>query len=78
MDAVVTGPINKESLKLARIPYIGHTEMYADLTGAREEMTMFAIGELKIFFLTRHVPLIEACRLIKRDLVLVLKILKEL
>jgi 4-hydroxythreonine-4-phosphate dehydrogenase len=70
VDAVVTGPINKESLKLARIPYIGHTEMYADLTGAREEMTMFAIGELKIFFLTRHVSLIEACRLIKRDLVL--------
>jgi 4-hydroxythreonine-4-phosphate dehydrogenase len=69
-DAVVTGPINKESLKLARIPYIGHTEMYADLTGAQEEMTMFAIGALKIFFLTRHVPLIEACRQIKRDLVL--------
>ncbi len=69
-DAVVTAPINKEALKLAQIPYIGHTEMYADLTGAREEMTMFAIGELKIFFATRHVALIEACRLITRDLVL--------
>jgi len=44
--------------------------MYADLTGAREEMTMFAIGALKIFFLTRHVALIEACRQIKQDLVL--------
>ena len=69
-DAVVTGPINKESLKLAGVPYVGHTEMFADLTGAREEMTMFAIGALKIFFLTRHVLLIEACRLIRRDLVL--------
>jgi 4-hydroxythreonine-4-phosphate dehydrogenase len=44
--------------------------MYADLTGAREEMTMFAIGALKIFFLTRHVSLIEACRSIKQDMVL--------
>jgi 4-hydroxythreonine-4-phosphate dehydrogenase len=69
-EAVVTGPINKEALKAAGVPYIGHTEMYADLTGAREEMTMFAIGALKIFFLTRHVALIEACRQIKYDLVL--------
>ncbi len=69
-DAVVTAPINKEALRLAKIPYIGHTEIYADLTGAREAMTMFAIGELKIFFATRHLALIEACRLITRDLVL--------
>ena len=57
---VVTAPINKESLKAAKIPFIGHTEMFAEYTGAREEMTMFAIGALKIFFLTRHVALIEA------------------
>ncbi|MDR3537248.1 MAG: 4-hydroxythreonine-4-phosphate dehydrogenase PdxA [Acetobacteraceae bacterium] len=70
VGAVVTAPINKEALKAARIPYIGHTEMFADLTGAREEMTMFAIGALKIFFLSRHVSLIEACRLVTRDRVL--------
>ena len=46
-DAVVTGPINKEALRLARVPYIGHTEIFANLTSAREEMTMFTIGELK-------------------------------
>jgi 4-hydroxythreonine-4-phosphate dehydrogenase len=70
VGAVVTGPINKEALKLAGVPYIGHTEMFADLTGAREEMTMFAIGELKIFFLTRHLSLIEACQMVTRDRVL--------
>ena len=69
-DAVVTGPINKEALRLARVPYIGHTEIFANLTSAREEMTMFTIGELKIFFLTRHVSLLEACRLITRERVL--------
>ena len=59
---VATTPINKELLKAAKIPFIGHTEMFAEHTGAREEMTMFTISGLKIFFLTRHVSLIEACR----------------
>jgi 4-hydroxythreonine-4-phosphate dehydrogenase len=67
---VATTPINKESLKAAKIPFIGHTEMFADQTGAREEMTMFTISGLKIFFLTRHVSLAEACRQITRDRVL--------
>jgi 4-hydroxythreonine-4-phosphate dehydrogenase len=67
VDGVATTPINKESLKAAGIPFIGHTEMFAEHTGAREEMTMFTISGLKIFFLTRHVSLAEACRLITRD-----------
>ena len=64
---IATTPINKESLKAAKIPFIGHTEMFADQTGAREEMTMFTISGLKIFFLTRHLSLVEACRQITRD-----------
>ncbi|SIS74678.1 MULTISPECIES: 4-hydroxythreonine-4-phosphate dehydrogenase PdxA [Alicyclobacillus] len=70
VDGVVTAPINKESLKAAGIPYIGHTEMFADLTGAKEEMTMFSILNVKIFFLTRHVSLKQACELITKERVL--------
>jgi 4-hydroxythreonine-4-phosphate dehydrogenase len=62
IDAIVTAPINKESLKAAGVPYIGHTEMLADLTDAEQEMTMFAVENVKIFFLTRHLSLAEACR----------------
>ncbi|HEY8288382.1 MAG TPA: 4-hydroxythreonine-4-phosphate dehydrogenase PdxA [Acetobacteraceae bacterium] len=64
---VVTAPINKESLQAAKIPFIGHTEMFAEHTGAAEEMTMFTISGLKIFFLTRHVSLAQACQLITRE-----------
>ncbi len=67
VDGVATTPINKESLKAAKIPFIGHTEMFAEHTGAREEMTMFTISGLKIFFLTRHMSLIDACRAITRE-----------
>ena len=35
--------------------------MFAEYTGATEEMTMFTIVGLKIFFLTRHVSLAQAC-----------------
>lgn len=34
VKAIATSPINKESLKSANIPYIGHTEMLEDLGGA--------------------------------------------
>jgi 4-hydroxythreonine-4-phosphate dehydrogenase len=61
VDGVVTAPINKESLQAAKIPFIGHTEMFAEFTGATEEMTMFTIVGLKIFFLTRHMSLAQAC-----------------
>ena len=64
IEGVVTAPINKESLQAAKIPFIGHTEMFAEHTGAKEEMTMFTISGLKIFFLTRHVSLMQACALI--------------
>ena len=49
VNAVVTAPINKESLQAAKVPYIGHTEMFAELTGSKQEMTMFSILNLKIF-----------------------------
>ncbi|WP_026962807.1 4-hydroxythreonine-4-phosphate dehydrogenase PdxA [Alicyclobacillus herbarius] len=62
VDAIVTAPINKEALRAAGVPYIGHTEMFADLQHVENEMTMFLIENVRIFFLTRHVPLIEACR----------------
>ena len=64
---VATTPINKESLQAAKIPFIGHTEIFANQTRAREEMTMFTISGLKIFFLTRHVSLIDACRQITKE-----------
>jgi 4-phospho-D-threonate 3-dehydrogenase / 4-phospho-D-erythronate 3-dehydrogenase len=67
VDAVATTPINKESLKAAKIPFIGHTEMFAEFTGAAEEMTMFTISGLKIFFLTRHVSLIDACSMVTHE-----------
>ena len=69
IDAFATAPINKEALKAGGVPYIDHTEMLAKLTNSPHPMTMFALGNMRIFFLTRHVSLAEACRQITAELV---------
>lgn len=58
--ALVTAPINKEAIKAAGIPFIGHTEMLMELGGVRRNMTMFVVDGLKIFFHSRHVSLRRA------------------
>jgi 4-phospho-D-threonate 3-dehydrogenase / 4-phospho-D-erythronate 3-dehydrogenase len=60
IDAMATAPINKEALQAGGVPYIDHTAMLADLTGSPDPMTVFVLGNLRIFFLTRHVALRKA------------------
>ena len=68
--AVVTGPINKAAFSAAGIPYIGHTEMLADLTGAGRVTTMLTTTGLRVVHVTRHVPLRKVAEHISRDRVL--------
>ena len=55
--AVVTAPINKESLRQAKVPYLDHTEMFTRMTGSSNTMTLFVTGPLRVFFYSRHIPL---------------------
>src|SRR5579875_876120 len=59
VQAITTAPLHKEALWAAGYPYPGHTEMLAALAGSSESLTMFVIGSLRIFFLTRHLALRE-------------------
>ncbi|HLR60667.1 MAG TPA: 4-hydroxythreonine-4-phosphate dehydrogenase PdxA [Pseudogracilibacillus sp.] len=59
-QALATTPINKESLRAADVPYIGHTEILEELTGTEDPLTMFQVHNLRIFFLTRHLSLKNA------------------
>ncbi|MFD2045308.1 4-hydroxythreonine-4-phosphate dehydrogenase PdxA [Ornithinibacillus salinisoli] len=60
VKALATTPINKESLKAADVPYIGHTEMLEDLANTKDPLTMFQVNDMRIFFLTRHLSLKDA------------------
>ena len=62
VEGIVTGPINKEAAKAGGLKFPGHTELLADLLGADPDgvYTMFVVGKLRIFFLTRHLSLRDA------------------
>lgn len=67
IDAIATAPLNKESLRAAGVPYIGHTEILAGLTDTDDPLTMFETLSLRVFFLSRHVSLREACDLVTEE-----------
>jgi 4-hydroxythreonine-4-phosphate dehydrogenase len=65
--AVATTCINKEAIRAANVNFIGHTEMYADLTDTADPLTMFQVYNMRVFFLSRHVSLRKACDMVKKD-----------
>jgi 4-hydroxythreonine-4-phosphate dehydrogenase len=67
---IVTCPINKAAFQLADIPYIGHTEMLAELTGEDHVTTMLATTGLRVIHVTRHVPMRRVAEYITAERVL--------
>lgn len=65
---IVTAPINKEAIWASGSSFLGHTEMLQDLTRAAKTDTMFVVGDLCVFFATRHMSLLQAVQSIKADL----------
>lgn len=57
VDAVVTAPITKESLKIAGYPWPGHTELLAELTGTDRYAMMLCGGPLRVILVTIHTAL---------------------
>ncbi len=56
IEALVTAPVSKESLRLAGCPYPGHTELLASLTKSRKFAMMFVAGKLRVVLATIHLP----------------------
>ena len=67
--AIVTAPVHKGIINDAGIPFTGHTEFFAERTGARPVM-MLATGSLRVALATTHLPLSQVSRAITRELVL--------
>jgi len=69
VGAVATAPINKEAFRLAGLPWSGHTDLLAHLTGAAHVAMMFYSDELRVVLATVHVALADVPRLLTRDVV---------
>jgi 4-hydroxythreonine-4-phosphate dehydrogenase len=67
IDAIVTGPISKEAIRLAGYPWPGHTELLAEQFGTSEVAMMLAGGPFRVVLVTIHVALAEAIRSITAE-----------
>jgi 4-hydroxythreonine-4-phosphate dehydrogenase len=70
IDATVTGPIHKESLKRAGHHFSGHTEIYAHFTNTPKYAMLLADDNFRVIHVTTHVSLRQACDLVKKERVL--------
>ena len=65
-DALTTAPINKEAFRLAGLPWSGHTDLLAHLTGARDHAMMFYSDTLRVILATIHIALADVPRALTR------------
>jgi len=77
LDAVVTGPINKEAVFSNDFPYRGHTEYFAALFNQKPLMLLVDDG-LRIGVVTGHIPLSEvASKITKAQILETIKIFQK-
>jgi len=57
VSAIVTCPINKKSIHLAGIQFIGHTELLAYYSGVTDYVMMMANRSMRVSLVTIHIPL---------------------
>ena len=69
IDALVTGPIHKYSMKLAGFPNIGHTDYLKEKTNSKEILMMMVSDKLKIGLVTDHLPLNQVSAQINKELI---------
>lgn len=70
IDVVSTAPIHKEAIRLAGCQLEGHTEIYGEETKSDYSLTMFNCHNMKVFFVSRHKSLIDACNYATKERVL--------
>ncbi len=58
-SAIVTAPVQKSVIDAAGVPFTGHTEYLAELTGASQPVMMLVSDELRVALVTTHLPLQE-------------------
>jgi 4-hydroxythreonine-4-phosphate dehydrogenase len=69
VDAIATGPINKEALHAAGVPFPGHTEILADRTKTPRACMMLTADAITCSLVTVHVGYREVPSLLTRELV---------
>jgi len=62
VGGIATAPVNKEAFHLAGLPWRGHTDLLAHLTGAPHVAMMFDSAAIRVVLATVHIPLADVPR----------------
>ncbi len=66
-SGLVTAPLAKSTIAAAGIPFTGHTEFIAELTGTPLPVMMLVAGDLRIALASTHLPLREVPDYVTRE-----------
>ena len=67
VDAIATAPVSKQAFHLAGLPWRGHTDLLAHLTGARSVAMMFYSDALRVVLATVHIALADVSKVLTPD-----------
>ena len=67
VQAIATAPVNKAAFAAAGLPWKGHTDLLAHLTGTTRAVMMFHSEPLRVVLATVHVPLSEVSSVLTRE-----------
>lgn len=67
LDAIVSGPVNKQGLQMAGRNYPGQTEFVRALTNGEQPLKVLAAGNLRVAQLSSHMSLAEAIRRVTQE-----------
>ena len=74
--AMVTAPVQKSTINDSGVPFTGHTEFLAALTGTPRPVMLLVAGKLRVALATTHLPLRDVAGAItERDLLATLRVL---
>jgi 4-hydroxythreonine-4-phosphate dehydrogenase len=68
VDGLATAPIHKEAFAEAGLPWKGHTDLLAHLTGASRGVMMFYSDPLRVVLATVHIPLADVAKVLTQPL----------
>jgi 4-hydroxythreonine-4-phosphate dehydrogenase len=67
VDAIATAPVNKLAFARAGLPWKGHTDLLAHLSGTSRVAMLFYSRQLTVVLATVHVPLADVPKTLTRD-----------
>lgn len=70
VDALVTAPINKENIQSDSFKHEGHTEYLSHVFKTSKTLMMMVAEDVKVGFVTQHIPLERVSETITTDLIL--------